>query len=352
MKIAPLMAAMRAQGRIAPLLVHTGQHYDDNLSKVFFDELGIPRADIDLGIGSGTRQEQIVAIKSAFRETLESHPCDAVLVVGDVNSTIACASVAKERGLFVIHVEAGLRSFDPDMPEEQNRRETDAISDLLFVTEESGMRNLAAESNQGQRFLVGNVMIDTLVHNLSRAETSSILEKLGLKAHEFIVATFHRPSNVDTREDLTRLVGTIDDICRLSVMVLPLHPRTRQSLLQHKLLEKLKTIENLVLCEPLGYLDFLKLISSARCVVTDSGGIQEETTWLGIPCITMRENTERPVTVDTGTNILAGSDKNLLMENLDAVLANNFKKGERPPFWDGHAAQRIVSIIQEQLLPN
>lgn len=349
MKMAPLMAAMQAQEQIAPLLVHTGQHYDNNLSKVFFDELNIPRPDIDLGIGSGTRDEQISAIQDAFRETLKTHPSDAVLVVGDVNSTIACATVAREQGLPIIHVEAGLRSFDPDMPEEINRRETDAISDLLFVTEESGMRNLNSEANTGQRFLVGNVMIDTLVDNLQRSSKSPILEHLGLRERTYAAATFHRPSNVDALEDLAKLLDTIEEICRLLTLVLPVHPRTRQSLIQHRLLERIQHIENLVLCEPLGYLDFLKLISASRCVVTDSGGIQEETTWLGIPCLTMRQNTERPCTVDIGTNVLVGSDQALLMSQLDAIVSGSFKQGAIPDFWDGHTAQRIVQIICESL---
>ncbi len=352
MKIAPLIAAMRAQGGIDALLVHTGQHYDDNLSKIFFDELGIPRPDIDLGIGSGSREEQIAAIEIAFREIIKTHPCDAVLVVGDVNSTIACARVAKEQKLCVIHVEAGLRSFDQEMPEELNRCETDAISDLLFVTEESGIRNLAQESNPGQHFLVGNVMIDTLIKNLPGAEKSTILEQLGIQAHSYTAATFHRPSNVDALEDLSRLVDTIEKICNLTTLVLPLHPRTRQALIRHQLMDRTQSIKNLLLCEPLGYLDFLRLISSAQCVVTDSGGIQEETTWLGIPCITMRENTERPVTIESGTNILVGSNEALLMENLKAILNGDFKVGNKPPLWDGQAAQRIVAILLKELQHN
>lgn len=349
MKIAPLMEAMRASGDLVTLLVHTGQHYDESLSDVFFDELGIPRPDINLGVGSASREEQIERIAAAFEPVVERERPDAVLVVGDVNSTIACARVARRHGAKVVHVEAGLRSFDPSMPEEHNRYETDQISDYLFVTEESGMRNLEAEGVPGKRYLVGNVMIDTLVRNLDKVRASDALERLGLAPRSYFVATFHRPSNVDARGDLERLLDTLEALCRRAPLVLPLHPRTRHSAARHGLTERLEGIEGLVLTEPLGYHDFIRLVSDAITVITDSGGIQEESTWLGVPCLTMRENTERPITVTMGTNTLLGTDCGALLEHVDQILEGTYKRGARPPLWDGRAAERIVAILREEL---
>lgn len=350
MKIAPLIHEMKRYPDIDSLLIHTGQHYDDNLSKVFFSELNIPEPDINLGVGSGSREEQIAKIKDAFEPVLVREMPDLVLVVGDVNSTIACAGVAKKYDVKVVHVEAGLRSFDLGMPEEHNRRETDEISDYLFVTEQSGMVNLESEKTEGQCHLVGNCMIDTLVMSLEKAEQSTILEKLSLSPREYMAATFHRPSNVDRKEDLETLMDILGSVCERGRLVLPIHPRTRNSLEEFELLDDFGRIQNLVMIDPLGYIDFLKLISCARAVVTDSGGIQEETTYLGIPCLTMRDNTERPVTISLGTNILVGSDPDKLLMELDNVLQGRHKKGQIPPFWDGKAASRIVDILRTEFV--
>ncbi|MGH8611802.1 MAG: non-hydrolyzing UDP-N-acetylglucosamine 2-epimerase [Gammaproteobacteria bacterium] len=350
MKVAPLIREMRRYPDLSPLLVHTGQHYDDKLSRIFFSELGIPEPDINLSAGSGTREEQIKKIQCVFEPLLINELPDLVVVVGDVNSTIACASVARRHGIKVAHVEAGLRSFDFGMPEEHNRRETDQISDFLFVTEQSGLENLKKEKIRGASFLVGNVMIDTLVHNLENALRSSILETLSLAPKSYIAATFHRPSNVDRREDLQRLIDVLTNIAKKAPLVFPIHPRTKRSLQDFCLFEALAKTERLILTEPLGYLDFLKLVSGSLAVVTDSGGIQEETTFLGVPCLTMRENTERPVTISLGTNVLVGAEPARLMDELDKILAGKNKKGEKPPLWDGRAASRIVQIVREQLM--
>jgi len=349
MKIAPLMHAMRQQPDIEPLLVHTGQHYDANLSRVFFDELDIPRPDINLGVGSGDRTSQIEQIMEHFEPVLVREQPDLVLVVGDVNSTIACARIAKRHRVSVAHVEAGLRSFDDTMPEEHNRRETDEIADFLFVTEESGMVNLDREAVPGKRYLVGNVMIDTLVRNLEKARASSMLDDLRLVPGEYLVATFHRPSNVDARETLENLVEIIQQLCARAPLVLPLHPRTRHSLEAHGLSAALDAIPALKLVDPLGYLEFLRLLTDARAVITDSGGIQEETTYLGIPCLTMRENTERPVTITLGSNVLVGSDRTRLLDELDKLMSGNHRKSTIPPLWDGAAAPRIVEILRREL---
>ncbi len=352
MKIAPLCRAMTAHPRINPVLVHTGQHYDGNLSGVFFEQLGIPLPDHHLGVGSGSREEQIARITGAFAPVLQDEKPDLVLVVGDVNSTVACARTARDNRVPVAHVEAGLRSFDPMMPEELNRRETDEIADFLFVTEPSGLENLAREQVHGQPWLVGNVMIDTVVYNLDRVHKSTILNTLSLDNGDYALATFHRPSNVDNHADLLALIAVIRDICHRIDMVLPLHPRTRHSLNHHGLSGELESIGGLTLTEPLGCLDFLKLLCDARAVITDSGGIQEEATYLGIPCFTMRENTERPVTVEEGSNVLVGGDRRHLLSELERVLDGRFKRGRVPDLWDGHTAERIVDILVEKLLTN
>jgi UDP-N-acetylglucosamine 2-epimerase (non-hydrolysing) len=349
MKIAPLCRAMTAHPRINPILVHTGQHYDDNLSGVFFEQLGIPEPDRHLGVGTGSREEQITRIMGAFEPVLLDEKPDLVLVVGDVNSTVACARVARDNKVPVAHVEAGLRSFDPMMPEELNRKETDEIADFLFVTEPAGIENLAREQAHGQSWLVGNVMIDTLVYNLERVQKSTILTTLALDKSGYALATFHRPSNVDNHADLSAVIAIIRDICQRIKLVLPLHPRTRNSLNHHGLTGELESIGGLTLTEPLGYLDFLKLLCSARAVITDSGGIQEETTYLGIPCLTMRENTERPITIEEGSNVLVGGDHRRLLSELDRVLDDRFKKGQVPDLWDGHTAERIIEILVERL---
>ena len=361
MKVAPLMRALSRMDGFEARLVHTGQHYDDSLSKVFFDDLNMPRPDIELAVGSGSHAEQTAEIIRRFETVLQVEQPHAVLVVGDVNSTIGCALATAKFQLdgrkqfewkfgrrtrpVTIHVEAGLRSFDEDMPEEINRRLTDAISDLLFVSEPAGVENLRREGAPEDRvFFVGNVMIDTLVAARERAMRSTIVERLGLPEKQFGVLTLHRPSNVDDPERFRALLELLDDLAgRVSPLVFPVHPRTRARL------------ENMGLrldptrwriTGPLGYLDFLKLQALARLVITDSGGVQEETTILGVPCITLRENTERPVTVTEGTNVLAGTGRDGILSAFAEAM--NGAAGARVPlYWDGRAAVRIVEALAE-----
>ncbi len=349
MKIAPLIREMRRHADIQQALVHTGQHYDANLSDVFFRDLAIPKPDFNLAVGPGSRDEQIVRISDAFERVLLEHRPDLVIVVGDVNSTIACGRVARWHRVKVAHVEAGLRSFDLSMPEEINRVETDRISDYLFVTEESGMLNLADELVEGKSYFVGNVMIDTLVHSLPAAEASTVLNELDVEEGNYMVATFHRPSNVDGERDLRNLIETIRRICDRVRLVLPLHPRTRNSLQSHGLFGSLAEIDNLILTEPQGYVDFLRLLSKSKGAITDSGGIQEESTYLGIPCLTMRMNTERPVTLTCGTNTLVGADREKLLFEIDRILTNQYRVSGVPKLWDGNASRRIVEVLKAEL---
>jgi UDP-N-acetylglucosamine 2-epimerase (non-hydrolysing) len=349
MKIAPLVRAMEDAGGFDQRLIHTGQHYDEAMSKIFFDDLGIPAPHVNLDVGSGERLAQIDRIMSRFEPVLQAERPAAVLVVGDVNSTVACARVAKAHGVRVIHVEAGLRSFDTSMPEELNRVETDQLSDLLFVTEQSGMDNLIREGVSGKAMMVGNVMIDTLVRQLPKAEQLRVHRKFGVAAGEYLVATFHRPSNVDSAARLAELVSLVRYATQRLPMVLPLHPRTRAALQRNGLLSDFEAISGLVLTDPLGYLEFLSLVRDSRAVITDSGGIQEETTYLSVPCITMRDNTERPVTVECGTNILAGSAARGVQCALRDVLGQTRSACQPPPLWDGHAAERIVAAIKQEI---
>ena len=349
MKVAPLVHEMNRHADIAHKLVHTGQHYDAMMSKVFFDDLGIPAPDVNLEVGAGERLAQIERIMTRFDPVVRAERPDAVLVVGDVNSTIACARVARSHGVKVVHVEAGLRSFDRAMPEEINRVETDQISDYLFVTEPSGMANIEREGLAGRAYLVGNVMIDSLVAQLDRARDLKINARFGLERASYAVATFHRPSNVDELDALRGVVDIISHTCDGVPLVLPLHPRTRQALMRFGLLTELEKIKALHVSEPLGYLEFLSLVSGAKLVITDSGGIQEETTYLRIPCITMRNNTERPVTVDVGSNVLAGTDPGVVKSHIDSILEIGAPKCGMPALWDGHAAVRIVARLREEL---
>ncbi len=350
MKIASLMDAYAQDDRIEPLLVHTGQHYDASMSERFFSELGIPRPDLDLGVGSGSHAVQTAEIMKAFEPLVAEHRPDAVLVVGDVNSTIACGLVTVKLGHRLVHVEAGLRSFDRRMPEEVNRVLTDAISDLHFCTEQSGVDNLLREGVAAERIhLVGNVMIDTLMRHRSRAERSTVLSDLGLAAGGYALLTLHRPSNVDDPGALGRIVDAIEALQAELPLVFPAHPRTRERLCAFGLAERLERLSSLRLLDPLGYLDFLKLLSHARVVLTDSGGIQEETTILGVPCLTLRENTERPVTVELGTNRLVGSDPETLLCAFREAARGPAPGRSMPPLWDGRAAQRIVEILAAAL---
>jgi UDP-N-acetylglucosamine 2-epimerase (non-hydrolysing) len=350
MKVAPLMRNFQQHPEISPLLVHTGQHYDPSLSDIFFEELEIPRPDVDLEVGSASHAVQTAQVMIKLEPVLMDFKPDVLLVVGDVNSTMAASLTAAKLSIPVAHVEAGLRSFDRSMPEEINRIVTDAISDLLFVTEPEAISNLLREGKSRDTvFHVGNVMIDTLLTNLHKIDSRATLEQLRLKPRQYVVATIHRPSNVDSSEDLRRTLSILDSIQRDWKIVFPIHPRTRAKLNQHSLERQIDSLENLALIEPLGYLDFLKLVKESRLVLTDSGGIQEETTVLGIPCLTMRNNTERPITVNQGTNQLVGSDPRRILEAFHRAAAAPQKRHSAPEYWDGHTAGRITSILLEKL---
>jgi UDP-N-acetylglucosamine 2-epimerase (non-hydrolysing) len=350
MKIAPLMEAYAAAPEIEPLLVHTGQHYDANMSELFFRQLGIPEPELNLGVGSASHAVQTAEIMSAFEPVVLKHRPDAVLVVGDVNSTIACGLVAVKLGVRVVHVEAGLRSFDREMPEEINRVLTDAISNLLFCTEQSGVDNLRREGIADAKIhLVGNVMIDTLLRHRERAEQSRVLESIGLEHGHYAVLTLHRPSNVDDPVVLSKLLDVLEMVLADQPLVFPVHPRTRQKLAHFGLAARVSAQPDLHLVDPVGYLDFLKLMAHARVVLTDSGGIQEETTILGVPCLTLRENTERPVTVELGTNRLVGQQPDRIRAVYREVMSAHSGQRRTPPLWDGGAAQRIVAVMREAL---
>ncbi|HJO23740.1 MAG: UDP-N-acetylglucosamine 2-epimerase (non-hydrolyzing) [Myxococcota bacterium] len=350
MKIAPLIQAYAGLDGAESLLVHTGQHYDANMSDLFFHQLGIPEPDLNLGVGSASHAVQTAQIMTAFEPVVLEQKPDAVLVVGDVNSTIACGLVAVKLGVRLVHVEAGLRSFDREMPEEINRVLTDAISDLLFCTEPAGVANLRDEGISDERVhLVGNVMIDTLLQHRERAESSTVLADLGLTAGAYAVLTLHRPSNVDDPEVLGRLLDVLEVVAADGPVIFPVHPRTRTLLVRFGLDARIEAIENVRLLEPVGYLDFLKLMASARVVLTDSGGIQEETTILSVPCITLRENTERPITAELGTNQVVGQDPERILAAYRRALSGELGAGSVPPLWDGNAAQRIVEVLRKAL---
>ena len=348
-KIASIVHACEDYPQIESVLVHTGQHYDEKLSKLFFDDLNIPTPDINLGVGSASHAVQTARVMTAFEPLLHGHEPDVLIVVGDVNSTIACALVAVKLGIPVAHVEAGLRSFDRSMPEEINRILTDAISDLLFVTEPSGRDNLIREGIDPARIhFVGHVMIDTLLANREKAEASPILEQLDLQESSYAVMTMHRPANTDAADDLAAVLGAIEEIQKRLPIVFPVHPRTRNAIERFGLAPRLDAMPNLIATEPLGYLDFLKLMANARLVLTDSGGIQEETTILQVPCLTMRPNTERPVTVTEGTNTLVGTDPEKILAGACKVLDGVRPLGRIPELWDGKSGKRIVDVLLRQ----
>jgi UDP-N-acetylglucosamine 2-epimerase (non-hydrolysing) len=348
MKIAPLMWEFGRRPGIEVHLVHTGQHYDPALSAVFFEELRIPQPDANLGVGSGSHAAQTAEVMRRIEPVLVEQAPDAVVVVGDVNSTAAAALTAVKLGIPVAHVEAGLRSFDRSMPEEVNRLVTDAISRWLFVSERSGLENLRREGVPGENvFFSGNVMIDTLLASRDRFERSPVLDDLGLAHRGYAVLTLHRPANVDDPRTFAGLMGAIGQLQRAVPVVFPVHPRTRGALLAlgGELPPGLRPID------PLGYLDFMKLVGHARLVLTDSGGLQEETTALGVPCLTLRENTERPATVEDGTNVLVGLDPVRIVEAGLRALEGPRGVGRSPELWDGQAAPRIVDVLQESLDP-
>ena len=388
MKIAALIHAIQAaqkQGKNVQFrLVHTGQHYDKNMSDTFFEELGIPAPDVNLGCGGGTQAEQTAAIMVAFEKELLAHPTDVVLVVGDVTSTMACSIVAKKLNTKVCHVEAGIRSWDLTMPEEINRMVTDSLADYMFTTSEVANRNLVRQGAELVESLelsversskvesgkslpedkyayervpqkvwhVGNVMIDTLLANRARFRKPEVWDRLGLKEKQYIVMTMHRPANVDEENHLRAMMEQIIDNVHGLPVIFPIHPRTAK-ILKELMSEGMNelTIEerfpNLHIVEPLGYLEFNYLVERAKAVVTDSGGITEETTVMGVPCITLRDNTERPETCTVGTNELIGTNPEAIKPALDKLFAGEWKKGAIPELWDGHAAERIIAILAE-----
>ncbi len=351
MKIAPILRAFEKYDSLQPTLIHTGQHYDANLSDVFFEELGISRPDISLGIGSGSHGKQtadiLVAIENILLEAQKKgQGFDRMIVVGDVNSTMAAAIAAAKLLIPVAHVEAGLRSFDRTMPEEINRMLTDSICDMLLPSEPDGVTNLKNEGHDDSKIhLVGNVMIDTLLNQVVRAKQSEILSELSLTPGEYGVVTLHRPANVDDKEILSGLLQVLVDISDKMPLVFPIHPRTKSRLEAFDLYGKIESCNNISCLGPLGYNDFLCLTSQAKVIVTDSGGLQEESTALGVPCLTMRPNTERPITVTQGTSTLVGSDAAKLKFHLTEVINGTYRQGSCPELWDGKAAERIAAIL-------
>src|SRR3954470_6929430 len=340
MKIAPIIAELRKRPGVDQVLVHTGQHYDARMSDVFFQDLGMPDPDVHLGVGSGSHAQQTAKIMLEIEPVLVREKPDLVMVAGDVNSTIGVALVAAKLGLKIAHVEAGLRSRDWTMPEEINRVLTDRLSDLLFTPSPDGDENLRAEGIDPSRVhFVGNVMIDSLQAALPRARESRIHQRLELRRRDYALATLHRPANVDDPAALSRLISALTEVAGQIPVVFPIHPRTRSRLPAGFEAKGLKLVE------PLGYLDFLALTASARLVLTDSGGIQEETTALGVPCLTLRENTERPVTVDVGTNQLVGTDPAKAVAAAREVLQGRGKRGRIPELWDGRAAERVADVL-------
>jgi UDP-N-acetylglucosamine 2-epimerase (non-hydrolysing) len=356
MKVAPIVEELQRHAEVMHCLVHSGQHYDELLSGNFFTELGLPRPDVNLQVGSGSHAVQTAEIMKRIEPVLQQQRPDMVVVVGDVNSTIAAALTAAKLALPVAHVEAGLRSFDMSMPEEINRKLTDAISDLLFATEQSGVDNLLREGVSAEKiFLVGNVMIDCLLRHRKAAARSSMLETLGMRRNgspclPYGLLTLHRPSNVDDAETLRGILGAVRDLAAAFPVFFPLHPRTRKNIEHFGLVQYISTMTTsakagIVPLDPLGYLDFLSLSDHARIVLTDSGGVQEETTALGVPCLTLRQNTERPATVDQGTNHVVGVNPERIVETARQVLQQTPRQSHRPPLWDGKAATRIVAVL-------
>ena len=348
-KISSVLRACSDESMIESVLVHTGQHYSDNMSRMFFDDLDIPYPDINLEVGSGSHAQQTGEIMKRFEPILIELKPDAVLLVGDVNSTVACALTATKLGIKTIHVEAGLRSFDRTMPEEINRILTDTICDFLFVTEPSGLVNLKQEGIDDSRVhFVGNVMIDTLEFHKKKALKSLVLKDLNLEPGQYAVVTLHRPSNVDQNHSLEKILDALESIQKEIKIVFPVHPRTIKQLKSTQLSRRLESLSKIIIVKPLGYLDFLKLMSEAKFVITDSGGIQEETTVLGIPCLTVRENTERPITLTEGTNMLVGIDTEKILHGFKRCM-NFTQMTSRPKFWDGKASERIVRILLNNL---
>jgi UDP-N-acetylglucosamine 2-epimerase (non-hydrolysing) len=345
MKVAPVIRALSRLDGVSSRLVHTGQHYDGSMSDVFFEQLGLPAPDAYLNVGSGPHGAQTGRVMTAFEEYLQGRPKPSgVVVVGDVNSTAACALTAVKMGIRVAHVEAGLRSFDRAMPEEINRLVTDAISDLLLVSEPSGLENLAREGVSSERVhFVGNVMIDTLVHERQAARALDVVERLRLTAGQYALITLHRPSNVDAAGPLGAIAAFLAELSQRTEVILPVHPRTRARLSEFGLIDRLG--RRVRVLEPIGYREMLALTENARFVLTDSGGVQEEATFLNVPCLTLRENTERPITVTHGTNTIVGRDFDLARHSIDEIESGRYKKSKHIDGWDGNAAERVAAIL-------
>lgn len=349
MKVAPLFHALKREAWCKLRLVHTGQHYDANMSDAFFRDLGLPQPDLHLGVGSGSHAAQTAGVMLAYENACEADRPDLVVVVGDVNSTVACTLVAAKLWIPVAHLEAGLRSRDRKMPEEINRLVTDTLADILWTPSPDGDENLVAEGVPAEKITrVGNIMIDSYELMRERIAASREREKLGLAERGYGVVTLHRPSNVDTPEALGELAGKLIDIALRLPLVFPVHPRTRKNLEAFGLWPRLQTASGLTLIDPLGYIDFMNLVCDARLVITDSGGVQEESTYLDIPCLTLRTTTERPITVTEGSNRLV--DATTLVPLVDAILAGHWTHGRKPDRWDGQAAARVVADIRTRLL--
>ena len=356
MKMAPIhKQLLKLRSKVLHKIVHTGQHYDKKMSDVFIKELELPKPDIYFDAGSKSHAEQIAHIMIEFEKVMMKEKPDLVLVYGDVNSTTAAALVSakilNEKGapVKVAHIESGLRSFDRSMPEEINRMVTDVLADYLFVTEPAGIRNLKSEGIKDSRiFFTGNTMIDSLKFYLKKAEKSGILKELCISKKNYVLVTLHRPSNVDSKENLKKILNIFRSINKINPeldIVFPVHPRTLKMTERFRLKNSFEEIKNLIITEPFGYFDFLKLTGDAKFILTDSGGIQEETTYLQVPCLTLRENTERPVTAEIGTNVICGLDEKFIIKKIKEIESGKFKKGKIPKLWDGNAAERVVKVL-------
>lgn len=349
-KIAPLYRAFVTHALFDPVIVHTGQHYDKRMNEVFFQQLELPPPHHYLGVGSGSHAQQTADVMVAIEQLLIEKQPDLVVVVGDVNSTMAATLAASKLHIPVAHVEAGLRSFDRRMPEEINRLVTDSLSTWLYVTEQSGLDNLTTEGvSDDQVSFAGNVMIDSLVRFRENAQALHVAKRYGLERQNYVLMTMHRPSNVDSLGRLQTIVDVIQRIATSYPLVFPVHPRTAHHLKQHGLFATLEGLNNLYLLEPIGYLEFLSLMMDARILVTDSGGIQEEATFLGVPCATVRENTERPITISHGTNKLLSLHSDTILQAVEDAFVGRWKTGQVPPLWDGYAAERIVAHLATQI---
>ena len=350
MKVAPLIDELKKYKKIKPILVHTGQHYDYNMSGSFFKELKIPKPDYNLGVKAGLHGEQTGKTMIEFEKVCLKEKPDLVVVVGDVNSTLAGALVAAKLHIPVAHIEAGLRSGDMTMPEEINRILTDRIADYLFVSDPAGIKNLIKEGIEKKKiFFVGNIMIDSLLKQQKKAKKSKILKKLNIKPKQYTLLTLHRPLNVDDKKILKKLLQTFNIIQKKIKIIYPIHPRTKKRIKKFGFEKYIKQMKNFIITPPLGYLDMIHLLNNAKLSLTDSGGIQEESTILKIPCLTLRDNTERPVTVNVGTNIIVGANKNRIIKETNRILLGNEKKGKIPKYWDGKTASIIVKILCQKI---